>query len=29
LEIEFCNAAIEPPQPGLRWIATGVFVIDR
>jgi hypothetical protein len=27
-EVEFCNAAIKPPQPGLRWIATGVFVLD-
>lgn len=29
LEVEFCKAAIEPPRPGLRWIATGVFVLDR
>jgi hypothetical protein len=27
-DVEFCNAALEPPQPGLRWIATGVFVLD-
>ncbi|HAH08800.1 MAG TPA: hypothetical protein DCL54_07255 [Alphaproteobacteria bacterium] len=27
-DVEFCNLAIEPPQGSIRWIATGVFVLD-
>jgi len=29
LAVEFVNIAIEPPTPGLHWVASGVFVSEE